>query len=125
MALSRWVSTRRHDHRTGHPDADQITQLQALPGWSWGTSQRQRWNHTFDVLRAYTAQHGTAAVPASHVVSNIRLGAWVSRQRAAHRHRTLPNHRAAALESAPTRRRVSITPSPTSPSPIVNRNAKG
>jgi len=37
VTLSRWISTRRHDHRTGHLDPDQITQLHALPGWSWGT----------------------------------------------------------------------------------------
>ena len=101
IAMSRWVNTRRHEHRTGHLDPDQITQLQALPGWSWGTGQQEKWATTFAMLCLYTAEHGTARVPGAHVLDGVHLGKWVSRQRTAQGRGHLPTDRAQALQRLP------------------------
>jgi hypothetical protein len=102
VVLSRWVSARRHEHRTGVLDHDQITQLQALPGWSWGTGQQEVWATMFALLCAHATVHGTACVPTTHTTGDgVRVGAWVSRQRTAHRHGTLPATRVAALQRLP------------------------
>lgn len=101
VVLSRWVSARRHEHRTGGLDEEQVTQLQALPGWSWGTGQQESWATMFAVLCGYAAKHGTARIPTTGTVDGVRLGSWVSRQRTAHRHGTLPATRATALQRLP------------------------
>ncbi|UZJ23853.1 helicase associated domain-containing protein [Rhodococcus antarcticus] len=98
VVLSRWVSARRHERRTGELGDEQVTQLEALPGWSWGAGQQEAWATTFALLCAYAAENGTARVPTGHTTGGVRLGAWVSRQRTAHRSGSLPTDRAAALQ---------------------------
>lgn len=99
--LSRWITTRRHEHRNGHLDPEQVAQLQALPGWSWGNGQQEQWATTFALLCEYAAERGTARVPAAHVVGDVKLGTWVSRQRAVHRRGELGADRVRALQRLP------------------------
>lgn len=101
VALSHWVHARRFEHRRGRLDPEQVTQLQELPGWSWGASQQQRWESAYKALCTFSAQHGTAAVPAGHVLDDIHLGRWVSQQRIARRRGDLSQDHVVRLEKLP------------------------
>lgn len=99
--LRRWISARRHEHRTGTLEAAQVTQLELVPGWTWGLSQQQRWDAALDVLTAWVEAHGSARVPTTTVVEGFRVGAWVSKQRSNHLAGTLSGDRSRALAALP------------------------
>lgn len=61
--LRRWVHTRRVEYRQGLLSGDQITQLEELPGWSWGATPSQRWERCFTALAAAVAERGHRGRP--------------------------------------------------------------
>jgi hypothetical protein len=52
-----------------------------MPGWTWGP-KADRWEASFEALREYVDQFGSALPPKDYVnQDNYALGAWVAKQR--------------------------------------------
>jgi len=101
FALGRWITRLRADHRAGTLTREQVDTLQALPGWVWGTPGEQPWRRGVGYLRAYAAEHGSAAPPLSVVVDTFPLGRWVAARRRDYHAGTLTLERIHALEALP------------------------
>jgi hypothetical protein len=101
FALGRWAARCRDTHRAGHLPPERVAVLQALPGWSWGRTQRDRFLEGLTHLRTYVAQHGTAQTPRNAVVDGFPVGDWAQRRRQAHASGELRPQWAAELEALP------------------------
>jgi superfamily II DNA/RNA helicase len=111
MALGAWVisvqNSKRGSSRSYKLTPERIASLEAIPGWTWGgaaraqTGKKNDWQSNFELLRAYVAEnHGIP--PAKAVYRDVKLGAWVSYQRAAKKGqggRKITPERIAALET--------------------------
>jgi superfamily II DNA or RNA helicase len=95
--LGAWVATLRANHAKGALDSDRERRLQELPGWTWG-ARADQWEEGFRRLLGYVERHGNPRVPPSYAIDDYRLGAWVSKQRAAHARGALPADRQHRLE---------------------------
>jgi len=58
FALGRWVARRRELFRAGALQAERVAVLEAVPGWSWGRTQRDRFEEGLTHLRTYVTRHG-------------------------------------------------------------------
>jgi hypothetical protein len=72
-----------------------------VPGTPKGPSRRDRWESTYALLCAFLGRAGHARVPEVHVEGGVRLGPWVSQQRARYRRGELEADRAARLAVLP------------------------
>ena len=84
FALGRWAAHCRDTHRAGRLPPERVAVLQALPGWSFGRTQHDRFTEGLTHLRTYVAVHGTALVPRDAMVDGFRVGDWVQRRRQSH-----------------------------------------
>ena len=100
LRLGEWVNSRRVEYRRGSLDPSRVTELEALPGWTWDPAG-DRWPSAMTALRAYAAREGHTRVPQQHVEGHVRLGAWVNSRRADHRRGALDPVRCAELEALP------------------------
>jgi len=55
--LGRWVAARRAQYQRGTLSPEQITTLQALPGWVWDV-KASRWEQGLRLLTAYAHRTG-------------------------------------------------------------------
>jgi hypothetical protein len=79
-----WIGTQRQVYKQGGLDAERVSRLKSLPGWSWDTIE-SRWDEGFTRLEAYVASHGDALVPVDYVDdSGSPLGQWCAVQRRRH-----------------------------------------
>jgi hypothetical protein len=92
--LGRWVAKLRQA-RSRLP-AERARRLAALPGWTWNKYDAQ-FQEGLRRLREFSRREGHALVPARHVESGFRLGAWTARWR--RRKAGMPRARRKALES--------------------------
>jgi hypothetical protein len=72
-----------------------------IPGRPAGPSRASRWEIAFEALNGYVAEFGHARVPDKTHFAGLKLGGWVSRQRAEFRDGTLATDRATRLQSLP------------------------
>ncbi len=91
--LGSWVSRQRAACKRGTLPGEQVSQLEALPGWLWN-ARKDPWPAHFERLQAHLAQHGN--IPRTGAV-----GDWVARQRRAHANGGLSSERAGLLEALP------------------------
>jgi hypothetical protein len=70
-----------------------LAQLEAQPG-----ARIASWLANYRALAAFVAREGDADVPLAHVEGDVRLGRWLSRQRAAQRDGALIDEQHALLE---------------------------
>lgn len=84
VAVGRWVARRREQFRAGVLPADRVAVLQAMPGWSWGRTQGDRFEEGLTHLQAYVSLHGTADVARDDAINGFPLGRWVARRRQSH-----------------------------------------
>jgi hypothetical protein len=95
--LGHWAADQRKKSKT--MTAERRAQLEALPGWSWDRYPDQEWNQSYGVLKTFAEREGHARVSQRHTESGIRLGVWVTGQRASKE--TLTAERRAKLEALP------------------------
>jgi superfamily II DNA or RNA helicase len=100
LRLGRWVVNRRSDRTRGRLDPARITELEALPGWTWDT-RADDWTASLAALRAFVAREGHAQVPYEHIEHGLPLGKWVSSRRTQLRRGRLDPARVAELEALP------------------------
>ena len=79
--LGQWVVNQRNDKRNGKLATGLADRLEALPGWAWNTHAAS-WEEHFTALQDFAAREGHARVPQHHIERGMRLGGWVSNQRA-------------------------------------------
>ena len=79
--LGKWVIKQRTTHKAARMAASRAALLDALPGWSWG-ARGDQWEANFALLEVFVAREGHARVPIDHVENGVRLGQWLSNQRA-------------------------------------------
>jgi superfamily II DNA or RNA helicase len=94
--LGAWVVKQRSFRDRLTPE--QVSQLEALPGWAWDTYEF-RWEEGFSSLRRFTAREGRARPPKGHKEEGYNLGSWVNVQRGS-RDKLTPE-RIARLEALP------------------------
>jgi Helicase associated domain len=95
--LGNWIQRRREEYRAGSMSTERVTELEALPGWSW----QQPWDTALSVLRRYVAETGHACPAANTVIDGYRLGEWVNRCRQLYKRGKLDPQRRRVLESLP------------------------
>jgi len=95
--LGSWVANQRTARRKRTLAPERARMLESLDQWSW-SSFRDTWEEAFSRLQAFAAKNGHARVPQREVVDGHRLGAWVSRQRAAFQAGSLSRDRMTRLE---------------------------
>jgi hypothetical protein len=100
FALGRWVVKRRSNYREGKLSPERVQRLEALPGWSWDTSN-QSWELGYQHLRRFVERHGHSQVEQSHVENGFALGRWCNKQRGRYLKRTLEPHRIERLDALP------------------------
>ena len=93
-----WVSRQRSQFKSGRLDVDKVLRLQSLPDWSWDPIN-ESWEEMFTALIAYTEQNGSATPTKSFEINGLKLGAWVSMQRALFNKGKLSDERVIRLQS--------------------------
>jgi hypothetical protein len=101
VEIGAWVLQQRERYWGARLTPRQVADLERVPGWTWSGVAEQKWQRALSALTGYTQRNGTAAVPITTVVGQIRLGEWVAAQRAGYEAGTLPPANASALESLP------------------------
>ena len=111
--LGRWVTARRAQYQRGTLPPEQITTLQALPGWVWDV-KASRWEQGLRLLTAYAHRTG-APNPDSYYIEDLEdtedtftLGAWAMSRRKEYRRGVLSPTRIAALEAVIDRLAVDL-----------------
>jgi superfamily II DNA or RNA helicase len=75
-----WVASTRSRGKTGRLTAEQMTQMEAVPGWKWDPGE-DAWRHGFTSLIAYADEHKHCDVPQDHQdADGYALGTWVKNQ---------------------------------------------
>jgi superfamily II DNA or RNA helicase len=95
--LGKWVQKQREDYATERLVLDQMSRLEALPGWIWDPLA-DKWDEAFDLLCGYIEREGHSLVPQSYVEGGLQLGRWVQMQRI---RRQLGVDRVTRLEALP------------------------
>jgi superfamily II DNA or RNA helicase len=81
--LAGWVVGQRQKYRRGVLAKERAALLQKLPGWRWAVIE-ESWDELFNLLKAFTEEHGHSAVPQgnpSRLYRGKRLSSWVNSQR--------------------------------------------
>ena len=80
FGLGTWVNKQRQAYRKGGMDADRDRRLREL-GWT-PDPYVAAWEEAFSCYQHFVEREGHANVPARHEENGIKLGTWVSNQRA-------------------------------------------
>jgi hypothetical protein len=97
----RWVRAQRLAYAHNRLERGRIDLCIAIPGWDWALGQTPRWDAGYRELALYLAATGTLPHCDEQADSGFPVGAWVIRQRTAHRHGELPTAHVEALEALP------------------------
>lgn len=95
--LGTWVARQRRDYARGSLDIERQRRLEEVPGWTWDP-HAESWERAYQLVEAYSREHGHARVPDAYRVEDFRLGSWVGIQRAAYRKGTLTPERRRRLQ---------------------------
>lgn len=97
LKLGQWTRLRRREHQKLTPQRQ--ADLEAVPGWFWGTKSDYIWNSKYELLVKFVAREGHARVASTHIEDGVKLGSWVAEQRSARTN--LSDERRCRLESLP------------------------
>jgi len=96
--LSGWIKRQRTAFKSGSLEQQKISQLEALPGWSW-SPHSESWESYFELLKVYVEEHGHALVPQKSFYKTQDLASWVNSQRTRYKKGRLETNRIEKLES--------------------------
>jgi hypothetical protein len=94
--LRRWVPRQRQLHDRGELNPARDADLRTISGWIWDVDE-ESWETAYALLRAFVESEGHSRVPQQGLVNGVRLGTWVSNQRAAQKKGRLSPERAERL----------------------------
>jgi superfamily II DNA or RNA helicase len=92
-----WQSNQRKAKKTGTLYAERIAELEAIPGWEWGTENTWKEQRTHWITVYTRIQKAPSTI--SKEKEEKRAGVWQSTQRTAKKKGTLSAERSAALEA--------------------------
>ncbi|MEN3225210.1 Helicase associated domain protein [Mycolicibacterium porcinum] len=99
--LGNWVALRRGEYRSGKLSTQRVTQLEAVPGWTWDARDYQ-WDEGLRELQAFASENGHARVPNRYETdAGFNLGNWVALRRGEYRSGKLSRERITQLETLP------------------------
>lgn len=78
--LGHWVANQRARYKAGALSKEEVSTLNAFPGWSW-IGWNRHWDVGYERLVSYAAKNGHARVPSAHVEDGFPLGAWLAKLR--------------------------------------------
>lgn len=100
VALGRWLSLQRRDHRLERLTPEQTRLLEALPGWTWHPIA-DRFAKGLAAIGSFARREGHTRVPPGHVENGMRLDLWASNRRADRRSGKLSRDQIRALDRIP------------------------
>jgi len=95
LKLGQWVKTQRVNAATLAPE--KIKRLNEI-GFIWD-SRTRTWDENLAKLIKFKNREGHVNVPSDHIEDGLKLGYWVSNQRAMNRKKRLPQERIKQLEA--------------------------
>ena len=104
IRLGRWIRSQQKAYRDGSLSSERQKLLESLPKWKWShrVTRKRRWGNFLRRLKAYRAQHGTAAMPIRYTEADgFPLGAMAGEARTQYRKGALSQPRIAELEQIP------------------------
>lgn len=103
IRLGAWIHRQRavrNGTKTGAALTDgQIRRLDAI-GMNWGGRSEKIWDQYYEKAVQYYRLHGNLSVPRTYEADGLKLGSWVSRQKADYRAGRLSARRAGKLEAS-------------------------
>ncbi len=100
VQLGNWAKEQRRVYASGKLSTERQRRLESLPGWVWDKMGSQ-WEETFELLKEFAADTGTALVRSDYSVGGVKLGGWVVKQRGDFNAGTLAAGRRERLEALP------------------------
>jgi len=98
VELDSWCARQRGLYHLGRLPVDRVSQLEAIPGWSW-RPREAAWERGYDALVAISVVEGSAAIRLDSDWDGYPVGAWVGEQR--NRRSDLPDVLRLQLEALP------------------------
>ena len=98
--LGRWVSNLRTRYKAGRLLPEEIRRVEALPNWQW-SPLTTTWEQCLTLTHEYCRTFKTADVPYDLEINSVKLGNWVSAQKALYRKKKLDKKRAKLLSQIP------------------------
>jgi superfamily II DNA or RNA helicase len=99
--LGAWTGNQRRNKSQKILNQDRITQLEALPKWSWDILAEE-WEERLAQLQSYVKQYGHAKVSQNYITQDgIKLGNWTGVQRRSQSKNLLSQDRIERLEALP------------------------
>lgn len=92
-SVGQWSGQWRRQWREGSLTHDQVSILEAIPGWKWDPFN-DAWERHFQLLVDYCKENGDVRIPIAATYRGIRLGHWVATQR----RKRKQNEQASSLE---------------------------
>ena len=100
FSLGMWASNRRVDFKRGRLGAEEVSRIEAVPGWQW--SRADAFGRRLNQLQTFATEHGHARVPDAYACNDgFRLGAWVVNKRMKFKQGSLPTEQIEELERLP------------------------
>lgn len=98
----RWVRSQRRARKIGTMTDERAALLEMIPGWTWDAFG-SAWQEAYERLLAWLEEHGSRypSHGAAKGSEELFLEQWVRTQRQAKKNGTLPDERAALLETIP------------------------
>ena len=99
FALGTWMANNRAAYRQKRLAPERIEALEALGVQLHAGRHNASWEHAYEQVRAYHAEHGNLRPPGSLRVQGVHLSGWLTRQRKARADGTLSRDRIARLDA--------------------------
>ncbi|WP_201408832.1 DEAD/DEAH box helicase [Mycobacterium paraintracellulare] len=96
IKLGSWVREQRGNRAT--LSDERRTLLEAIPGWTWDP-HAEAWERAYTTLLQFVERERHARVPKDHAEGGIKLGGWVTEQRA--NRQKMPDERRKRLQAIP------------------------
>lgn len=98
--LGTWVrSHRRPGGGRRTITVDQAARLEALPGWTYASSNDAFWEKAVSAFETFAVREGHCQTPRHHREDGVNIDAWSKQQRAKFHRGELPQDRVARLEA--------------------------
>lgn len=99
--LGQWVTAQRQFRRRGQLATERAERLEGFhSSWVWNT-RVDRWESSFNQVRAYAEVAGHASPPQKLTIGDFRIGTWVAKQRQHFKTGKLSKERAEQLSALP------------------------
>jgi superfamily II DNA or RNA helicase/predicted transglutaminase-like cysteine proteinase len=100
LKLTPLVANRRTAYSKGAFSAEQILELESVPGWVWDVAS-SNWAAGIAAVTAFVAREGHARIPNNHKEGQHRTGGWAATRRTEYKEGRLNTEQVQELEAFP------------------------